>query len=189
MTKRLLPLKIYRLRAGSLVRAELEAYSAGLDFISFRLDKIKREMFIKTACDKGLDMWEDLLWGQRYPALEVGTRRNMILAALSIRADGFSHESIETAILAVGVKAEIQEFPEEERLFIEATDYNSELKGYSNIFKRIEKVLPAHLIFDINFGLVTWEMLDAANHSWEEIDAQGFTFDEIGNLTPEELVF
>jgi hypothetical protein len=113
----------------------------------------------------------------------------MLLASLAIKESGFSHENIVLAILAVGITADIFEFPPEERLFIEAASYRSELKGYSSIFRRIEQLLPAHLIFDINLGLVTWEIFDEAEHTWQEIDNKGFTFDEIGNLTPEELIF
>ena len=74
---------LYDLQQGTVVYAELAAYAAGLQMIYDQLEELERELFITTAEDRGLEVYEKMLGAYNTDSSLQG-RRNSLISAFSI---------------------------------------------------------------------------------------------------------
>ena len=84
---------LYNIEEGSLIYAELQAYSAGLELIFSQLRFIEQEAFVSTAKTTGLLIYEKTLLGHSTDHSYEG-RRSSILSALSLTNYDFTIEGI-----------------------------------------------------------------------------------------------
>ncbi len=77
-------LRLYDLSEGSRVRAEMEAYAAGLQPLTEQLLELQAEMMVSTAGGEGLEQYERLLpaWNAD---LTLPQRRQRVLSALGMK--------------------------------------------------------------------------------------------------------
>ena len=85
---------LYDVTDGSLIKAELMAYAAGLDTYFDALDSLKRECFVATAEDYGLQYRENLLRQLNLLTTTAG-RRNALLKAFSLTNADNTQEGLE----------------------------------------------------------------------------------------------
>ncbi len=83
LTRKLQNTRLYDTSGGSYLYAELFAFSAGLQLFYDDLAQIEKEMFVLTAENEGLEIYERLMSVQNTDTSLSG-RRNSITTALSL---------------------------------------------------------------------------------------------------------
>ncbi len=151
MYKLLRPMKLYRLDGQSLISCELAAYAAALDRAKQRLDQMLSECFIATAGEEGLAALEALFGLPEQQALSYGDRRSMLMSLFSMQGEDSTKQGIENSLKGIGLYAEIEEDPENERIDVFCHKYRGKFTGHNMLALRAEKVLPAHLSASLHF--------------------------------------
>lgn len=158
LKKGLLPLGIYPLRETGAVWRELCAYAAALDTVNEMLDEILQESVVKTAESFGLEMLE-LITGAPRTELSLKQRREMLIARLSLTYGDFTLSGTQRALSALGLKAQIFEYPRQMALHIVCSGaYTAAQKKW--IAAQAQALLPAHLDLIMDFRTLDWEAID-----------------------------
>ena len=178
MLEKLIPLDLYHLEEGSLVRAELLSMAKGLDIVYEALECLEQEAFVATASGFGLEMREQA-FGAKRAETPLATRREMLLRRGAVTLNDCTKESIEQALLGVGLRALVQEMPGRQQLHINCVEVLDHTARRSDLVRAAERYLPAHLELDFDFGKVTWAYLEGTGKSFAELEALEYTWDEI----------
>lgn len=91
MKKAMLSLGRYSMEDGTYVNAEIVAYSVSIGLVKDYFQKILREIFVDTAEDYGLNMFEDLFF-LKMPRTDLTARRKQIKTYLSLQKGSFNLE-------------------------------------------------------------------------------------------------
>lgn len=173
------PLLIYRNRPEN-VENELKTYADEIERLYTKLDERLPERFLSTATDRGLREYEEL-FGPARDALSVEERREMLRKRLSLGEGDFTPEGIRKALDSFGLEYLVSEFPAFFRLNIIAqTDYTKAEQAF--IRREVEKIVPAHLGFQMVFNTLTWQELDARNKTFAQLGNDNLTWEEIDAL-------
>ena len=178
MIKKLSPLGVYSLKEGSVVYAELAAFSEGLDILRENLETLLKESFIATAEDYGLKIPERLVGNVRSD-LPLSKRREMLNERLSLNITDFTPEGFEKMLRILGTPGNIEEYPHIERIVLNLSgvDYTEAQREW--IVSQAKALLPAHLVSDVVFSGFDWEKSDALQNTFAEIDGKGYIWNEI----------
>lgn len=175
-------LKIYNIKEGSNIYAELSAYSVGLELLNNELEEIEKEAFISTAETYGLSLAEKL-WGRQRDDLSLEKRREMILKRSSFGYDDFTLEGIEKLLGFLGIDGEIQEYPQLHRITVTITDENL-TDGQKNwILSQMLALFPAHLEADAVFAGFCWEDIESNNLTFDSMENCNMTWSQIDIYT------
>lgn len=160
---------------------ELFAYACELDRLYEKLSVLFRERFIATAQDEGLAAYERL-FGPVRDGESVEDRREMLSLRLNLGDGDFTLTGIKKALDSFGFDYTISEFPQIGRLTVTATaDYTPAQQAW--IRREVEKIIPAHIEFQLTFNTMTWAQWDALDRTFGEADAEDQTWRQIDNRT------
>lgn len=166
------------------VDSEIRAYSVELDRLDNTVSTLLNEEFFQTASSYGLTNFE-LLYGPVMDNLSIMTRRKMLLKRESINQNDFTLGGFEKALKSLNLDYVLYEFPKFSRVMIYAQgDYTNAQKNW--IRAQLEKIIPAHLEWQIAFNSLSWEELEKKNLSFSEIDDKDLTWEAFDNLSEED---
>lgn len=172
------PLRLYRLRQGSLVDAELAAYAAGLELIEGRLEELRAQAFVQTAEGSGLARHESLVGLGVRTGMSDADRRSLILYRLSTSPFDFDRRGMENSVRAAGLEADIIENFPEESLTVVTRWLIDAFADLDAVKARVNTMLPAHLGVEYDIGELTWDLFDLADPAWDGWDGMDFTWNE-----------
>lgn len=178
MRQKLLPLRLYRMNTGSLTEAELEAFAAGLDLVYEQLELLTREAYISTAQNWGLSMRERVFGSER-SELTAAVRREMLLYRSAVTVNDNNRESMERAMLAVGLRAQVFEHPREQRLDVVCHEVLDQKMTHYRLMQAALRFLPAHLEILFDFGKITWGYLLGLDKTFAELEEYDLTWKDI----------
>ncbi len=174
------PLGVYDLSAlwnGS----ELDAQGLVLDRVCSTLEELSREADLTQAETWGLDRVAALF--TRKPVADSAEMMRRALAALlRIGGDSFTLEAINDTISGCGVHAHVDETEEPGTVVVSFPDVPGVPKGFDEISKIIEDILPAHLLVRYYYWYITWEQLEQKIASWQEIEDRKLTWEQLETL-------
>lgn len=178
------PLGVYRLQ-NSLNGAELESVGAALDGVDSALGHIEREMMLLTAEEEGLEKIESLL--TRRPVTTTLTARRAALAALlRIGGDSFTLTAINDNLRGCGIHAVANETGRPNYVQVSFPNVPGIPKGFEEMRKIIEDILPAHIGIEYVYWFITWAELERRFDTWGEIEAMNLSWEELETLVREE---
>ena len=177
MRELLAPLRLYALDTGGLVDAELMAYAAAFYVLEEVYAEIRRQAFVQTAEGEGLLLHEKLVGLAEWPSVPLEKRRELVLYRQAVAPFDFHLKGMEASAKAAGMDAEILENYEGESLTITSRRLINNSMDIDSVKARLETMLPAHLRIEFDIGVLTWDMFDAVNTSWNDWDGQDFTWD------------
>lgn len=175
--KTLSRLKIYDLKA-KYINAELCAYNVGLSYIENKIDEILKSVFVFLGEDVQLKEFERLLCLPASKNSNIENRRDMICNRLSITKNDYTKEGLTKAIRSVGFDATIQELPEIGKIKIINKGFLNNYDSLDEIKKAMVSILPSHLDFEIDMGLLTWDMFDKKYLTFSELDENDFSWEQ-----------
>ena len=172
------PLGVYRLE-GTINGGELEVQGQALDGVDEALDIIQREMLLTTAEDAGLEAIERLL-SRRPVAGTAEGRRAALAALLRIGGDSFTLAAINDNLKGCGLNAVASETDTPGVVEVRFPDVPGIPDGFEEMREIIESILPAHVLINYIYWLVTWAKMEERFDTWGDIEA-------ISPVTWEEL--
>lgn len=170
------PLGVYDLSA-PFNGGELDAQGAALDGTMERLEEIQREASLATAENWGLEKIASLF--TRRPVADAPRKLAVALAALlRISGDSFTLAAINDTITGCGIPAVVKELGIGQ-VSVSFPGVAGEPKGFQELKKIIEDILPAHLGIEYDFWFLTWAELEANFPTWQSIEVRNFTWTEL----------
>lgn len=167
----LFPLKIYSFDEGDSNTCELLSLCFSLDKIDALLDEIANESFIQTAESYGLDLREYLFADKTKDSLTTDNRRNMLQSLYRLSENDFSADGIRNSLLAVGVYAKtIIENYSDSLIYVSIDNFKNEYINFEQLKRQIEALLPAHLDVYIDSGILTWDMFNEKDYSFDQLE-------------------
>lgn len=183
MRSSLTPLGSYGSHA-PILELELTVYAGELEALYEELAVIGRERFISTAEDIGLSVYETL-FGPERTGESAESRREKLLLRMNLGEGDFTPAGIRRALDSLGVSCQISEFPTLNRLNITAaTDLTEAQQAF--ILREVEKIVPAHLDFQMTFNTMTWDDIDGLDLTFTQSDALDLSWDELDKRKPED---
>ena len=181
MIKKLSPLQIYDLAEGSIVYAELVAFSEGLEMLRDMLSDLLREGFIATAETFGIES-EEKLSGNIRNDLSLEERRRMLTDRRSLSVNDFTLSGLEKILGFMGVEGEVLEYPQMQRICLDlrGKDYDDAQKAWLSY--QAQELLPAHLEQDLVFSGFNWDDSDDNGFSFAYMDSKEYTWLYIDNF-------
>lgn len=180
----LAPLGIYDLE-GPYNSGELAAQAKSLDGAGDWLDQVGRETDLTTAEDWGLERMAQLF--ARRPVADSAKKMRAALAALlRIGGDSFTLEAINDTISGCGVHARVDETDQPGTVEVSFPDVPGIPKGFEEISRIIEDILPAHLLVQYVYWYITWVELEQKITCWQDIEDRGLTWEQLETLVEEE---
>lgn len=176
-------LRLYRLKPDSLVYAELSAYDAGFQLLEKKIKQLSSVFAVLVAPSEFLSRYEEMV-GLR--VLESGStrqRRQMVQQRLEISPQKITHSSMENDLVAAGIQGQIFANSLLGTLEIHLHSLLDPSRSLEEIHQYLEKLLPAHLEWFLEYGTLTFQMLDDQAPTWDDWNNKDFhwdTFDKEG---------
>lgn len=170
-------LRLYKLDGGTLVDSELHSYDAAFSRVERLLGEVEKQAFVQTADGEGLIAHERMVGLGERPGISPEIRRALVLYRLSVAPFDFTAEGMKRSLKAAGVDAELIENYPEESVTVRSNQFLDEFDGLDSLKARISEMLPAHLDWEFDTGLLTWDMFDGKGIDWNRWDAIDFTWD------------
>ena len=145
--------------------AEMAAYGVGFALLEDAVKACREDLFIQTASDAMLEKTERLF--RVVPSADdMAVRREMLLTRGSVTPQDNTKDDLEKQLLGAGMRAKIVERPD--GLYVNVL----ELLGIPQEAAAIEAetFLPAHLPYVLDFGVNTWEAIDARGMTFDAMD-------------------
>lgn len=137
------PLGLYSLSENSIVAAELSAYNAGLSLIEDEINLLKRELFIQTAQDFGLKIWESIN-GSIMSNLPLEKKRELLIKKLSVTPRDYTLQGIERSLSAMGIHTQLYDI-DLGILYVDISGCDIPNLTHNKIVQMCERVVSAHL--------------------------------------------
>jgi Uncharacterized protein conserved in bacteria (DUF2313). len=173
----LAPMGLYRLESGGKIDAELAAYIAAFSLVEELLEAVREQAFIQTATGFALLQHEKLVGIQENPGSELAARREMVIYRVGVAPFDFTAERMSGSICAAGLQAEVVEHGSEERLQIIPARMIDSTMDLERIFKNLNTLLPVHLDWELDQGVVDWDETDVADIAWERAEEWDLSWD------------
>lgn len=181
LKNKLLPLRLYRFDGNTRVEAELTAAAAGLDLVYQALEELTQEAFLPTAQELGLAMRE-LSFGSERADLPTELRREMLLYRGAVTVNDNTKQSLEQALQSIGIRAELWEAPEEQKLYVLSHEVLDQSVTRYRLKQAALQLLPAHLEILFDFGKITWSYIKNTEKPFQELENSGYTWAQIREL-------
>ncbi|MEG1993933.1 MAG: hypothetical protein RR048_03400 [Oscillospiraceae bacterium] len=104
----------------------------------------------------------------------IDNRRDMICSRMAITKNDYTKMGITKAIRSIGFDAEIEEIPQSGKIKICNHGFLKEYDSLDEIKSAMLKILPAHLDFELDIGVLTWDMFEKKNLTFSGFDANEF---------------
>ena len=179
--------RLYQLRGDSLVTAELESYLTALERIEEKIARLVSRRFVALCDSEELSQWEKLLEMRVNPQAEEEARRQAVLYRLAVDGNSFTRQGLLDCLASGGMKAQLEE--EGELLRIEGREFMESCFILEEITRMVEQFAPAHLELSLSVSVMTWEMFEAKDLTFQDWDRLDFTweyFDIYGHLLKKE---
>jgi len=176
--RRLEPLKLYALHKNSLIDCEIMVYEQVFSRIRQTLLEILAQAFVQTSAGESLLMHEKLMGLYERPALDLDTRRSLVIYRRSIAPFDFNLSGMISSIRAAGLEAEIEEDYAGEKLIVTAKELIDDFFDLDAVKSSLYAMLPAHLEAEFDIGYMTWDMFDGYRTTWDQWDLLDFTWEE-----------
>lgn len=166
------------------VNCEILAYSVEIERLNNLLNRMLKEAFFQTAGSYGLTNYE-LIYGPSMDNLPLQKRRDMLIKRESINRKDFTLSGFDKALSSFNMEYVINEFPQFNRVMVYAEgDYTDARKEW--IRSQVEKILPAHLEWQVLFNSISWDKLDEKDLTFTAFDTLDMSWDDFDNLTEED---
>lgn len=167
---------IYRLTGGALIDQELKAYGAGFALLEDAFQELYEELFVKTAPEERLKIWERLFRPQTSQG-EAEKRRDMVLARLSVRPEQYRPQDFSAMLRGACVHGTVRETPEKLKVVLGGILGISEEEAR----RELDRLLPAHLPWEWE-KTVSWLTAEARGRTFGEWDGRGLTWAQLEAL-------
>ena len=162
-----------------MLTGELLSYDQGFRYIEEKLSSLKALPFLSLCSKEDLERYRRLLRVKKSDKATDKAVREMVLAKFSMASNGYTLEKITKAFKSIGLDCVVSEDTKNGKIKITAIGFLDENKSYERIKEELKKIAPAHLEFDFDIGILTWEMLDKKDLSFLELDENDFSWEEI----------
>ncbi len=176
----ILPLGPYS-RQGVYTAGELAGEGSALDGVLESLEELEREAMLDTAGGWGLESLEGLL-AHRPVAEDPADRRAALSALLRIGGDSFTVAALNDNLKGCGLNAVVSETGETGVVEVRFPDVPGIPDGFQQLRTIIEEILPCHLQVNYVYWYITWEMMEERFKTWGDIEAGGYTWEELEKL-------
>lgn len=176
---------LYNLNNGKYIRAELRSYQVALAMVEEVINNIKNSAFLNLCSKEQLKTFEQLLCIPTNESINIENRRKMVRHRFSILKNDCNKEGLLKGIISAGMDADIIENKHDGTVTILCNTIFSSEKNYETIKNEVLKLMPAHLNVVIDIGIMDWNMFEAKNLNFVELDYDDFTwnrFDLSGHL-------
>lgn len=180
MRELLRPLGVYKLE-DSFLGAELDSVGQALDQVQAELERVQQEMCLVTAREAGVENMAGL-FAHRPVTNDMQQLADSLAALSRIGGDSFTLTAINNTIGGCGVNAAVVETGEPGTVTVRFPDVAGIPKGFEDLRRIIEDILPAHLLIQYLFWYVTWEELENRRLTWQMIRDQEMTWEEFETL-------
>lgn len=85
---------------------------------------------------------------------------------------------VDTAMSYSNGTVEITEHPETYSFIVKFTGTLGIPPNMAGLTNTINEIKPAHLAFSFEYTFITWDRVEAYNHTWDEWDAKNLTWDD-----------
>ncbi len=170
------PLGTYDLNA-PFNGGELDAGGEALDRVEGTLDELHRESGLTTAEDWGLERMAKL-FVRKPMAEDTEGMRDALAALMRIGGDSFTLDAINDTLKGCGISA----LAEEQGVGAVVVSFPKQPgipRGFDQMKKIIEDVLPAHLAVEYWFWYLTWDEVEGYFDTWRDIEEQNLTWEQI----------
>lgn len=176
------PTGLYSLADDSLVVRELKAYAVGLDRLAAAFGELVQEAFVQTAQGDGLRFWERKL-GLKPLVGDTNAERRRLLGLLCLSNADFTKAALLRTLAAMGAMVDVQEFPQDELIYISGKGYIGAGNDSADIVKELCAVLPAHLECGISLQVGSWYFWDSRGKSFAQWAKEGNSFADYAALS------
>ena len=156
--ERMRSLRLYRLEAGSMVRAELESYLSVLEPFWQQVGRVCADALISSC-------------------------REIAASRMSIAPSDFNRSGLEKALDAAGIRAVVQDRPGTGTLVVQANEIADSNLSLDEAKQAFYSLMPAHLEAEFVTGGLdfsqfeqlgkSWAQLDAMDKSWSQLEMMG----------------
>lgn len=143
---------LYTLTGDTPVDWELDAFQAGFAPLEQRLEAILADLFVDTASQGRIALWESLFRPQPSTA-DLDNCREMVKRRFAARPDGFTSEAVSELLLGAGVQGQLME-NSDGTLTVEVEEVLGITQAEAQ--RELDQLLPSHL---------PWE--------WEDVSTEG----------------
>lgn len=165
----LAPLGPYRSQ-GIYSAGELSGEGNALDGVLASLEQLEREAMLDTAEGEGLEAIESLLV-HRPVAKSPAKRRAALAALLRIGGDSFTLQAINDNLRGCGLNVKVTETGEPGVVEVTFPDVPGIPKGFEQLKKIIEDILPAHVQINYVYWYITWKLVEEKYGTWADVEA------------------
>lgn len=176
MRIQLAPLNIYNLNGTSLIDCELAAYGASLDSLQSRLDKLLNSLWVITADDETLSLWEQRL-GFCGGENNEERRRKILRRLQSNKASDFTRLGIEDYLNEEGFYGVVVDDFYNLSARLHHWDDRATLEDYIPYVKLARDVVPVHVQVSIELLQENWNQTDARGYDFDRWDSASLHWD------------
>jgi hypothetical protein len=181
--ERMRSLRLYRLEAGSMVRAELESYLSVLEPFRQQVGRVCADALISSCSRQRLEQFERMLGIPINPNIPLERRREIAASRMSIAPSDFNRSGLEKALDAAGIRAVVQDRPGTGTLVVQANEIADSNLSLDEAKQAFYSLMPAHLEAEFVTGGLdfsqfeqlgkSWAQLDAMDKSWSQLEMMG----------------
>ena len=171
------PLGVYDLNA-PFNGGELDVQGEQLDKIMAWLEEIQKEASLTTAESWGLEKIASLL-ARRPVASEPRKLAAALAALLRIGGDSFTLQAINDNLRGCGLNVKVTETGEPGVVEVTFPDVPGIPKGFEQLKRIIEDILPAHVQINYVYWYITWKLVEEKYGTWAGIEAVGPNWGEM----------
>ncbi len=162
----------------TIFSAEMASYAVGLQLLHEAIEKLRQNIFVLTADADGLTNFENLF--RCTPSSDTEeSRRAMLLQRGSVTLTDYTRAALEKMLLAAGIEGGIVE-NFQDGLYVNVLG----LLGISQKTAESEarRFMPAHLPCVFDFGVNTWDAVDARDLTFTMMDIKNLTWAQIDTI-------
>lgn len=182
------PLRLYALHTHSLVDRELAVYGKALSGVEELAADLMRQTFVQTATEEDLARHEKLVGLVERQNAQLDARREMVLYRMGVAPQDYTVAGLTASIRTAGMVARLEEHPREESLLVHCQELLDQSVDLDWLKREVAAMLPAHVEFQFDIGVMTWDLFDTGDVSWDHWDATGMTWTEFDIHGHEKLL-
>lgn len=154
MRRRLAETGLYTPDGTTLADCELAAYAVGMTLLLQQMQELERELFLPTAQDWGLTLWEGTIGVCRHH-LDAAQRRSLLLAYLAVSPADCTAVALERQLDSLGITAQVTEQMSAGVVTVAVTDVSRLANPSEEAVQALAKrFLPLHLTINWDFSAV-----------------------------------
>ena len=164
---------------GELISAELDSYEAGFLVLREKLEELKSSPFACCCSKSQLEKYRELLGIRISQKTPLENAREMVKTRLATKEDGKTLDDLRAGVRFAGFDANIIEDKERGKIKIEVVSFLDNYLSYDEMKNQTKKIVPCHLEFELDVGIMDWNMLEGKDLSFSQLDGNDFTWESI----------